>query len=123
MSGKRAADPAQDGNASSPRGKGLRILWSGVFVLGLVLLVAVYVSFIHRARRDVATYGLNGVNGFLIALPPAQMAFIFAGSLAAKIAGRKELAVKWAVVTLLSCALIDCFLWAYVSVGSCLVVC
>ncbi|HZS13745.1 MAG TPA: hypothetical protein VFC09_04015 [Candidatus Dormibacteraeota bacterium] len=102
------------------RGQILR--WAAA-VLGSALLVALYVDFIHQALRDASAFGLNPLDGFLLALPPAQVAFMVGGGMAARMSGRSQFAVKWAARTLALSLALDCLVFLYYHVAPCAVVC
>ena len=105
------------------RSRATVLVGSCLGVAGTVLLALIYVSFINRVSAQSKVFGLRTADVILLALPPAQIALIIGGSVAALMSGRYWFALKWWLVVLACCVAADCLLWACFDIADCLVVC
>ena len=109
--------------AMRPRAQAMAVLRWGLFIVGVILFTLIYASFLNWATTHAAASGMNGWDGIFVALPPAEIAFIAGGGVAAKLADRSRLAFTWCAALLGCFVMLDGLIWVYYDVGSCLVIC
>jgi hypothetical protein len=83
----------------------------------------IYVAFLGWAAQRPAPAGIDGWDWIFVGLVPAQVGLIAGGGIVAKLTGRPDLALKWSVILLGCCLVVDGLIWGYYGIGSCLVVC
>lgn len=106
-----------------PGAQAMAVLRWGLFIVGVILFAVIYANLLKLATTHAAASGMNGWDGIFVALPPAQIAFIVGGGVAAKLADRPRLVFTWCAALLGCFVVLDFLIWTYYVVGSCLVVC